>query len=357
MEISDVTRARLHNQLLTHQHKSGPAKIVQWLGAVQAQNYAGAKLALGQRQVNLTEAEIEKAINDGKILRTHVLRPTWHFVVPADIRWMLQLSRPRQLALNAYYYSKIGLDDKLLNRSNKIIAKALKGHNYLTRDEIVATLKESGIDIPNRLSYTFLMFHAEINALICSGPRKGKQQTYALLDERVPATAKLTDDQALAELAKRYFLSRGPATVKDFSWWSGLTLTTAKKGLEMIKESLLSEKIDNHTYWYKPSTKIPSSAGLQLLPNYDEYLVSYDDRSAAFDETKNKLPGSRTNILDYPIIVLDGSVIGVWKKTVKNQTILVETDLFIKLSPINKKELQRAVKRYGDFIGLEAKLV
>jgi len=217
-----IAQQRLQNHHLSHPQLKRPDAIVAWLGAVQAQEYAGAKWALVQRMPGATDAAIEQAFTDGAILRTHLLRPTWHFVTPADIRWMLALTAPRVHALNAYYYRKCELDKTIFARSHDALVNALQGGKQLMREEVRTVLEQAGIATKGDLRFAYLMMHAELDGIVCSGARRGKQFTYALVEERVPPTRKVDRDEALAELVKRYFTSHGPATVQDFTWWSGL---------------------------------------------------------------------------------------------------------------------------------------
>src|SRR5512141_1191648 len=201
----DVIRRRLHNQLLSQTECTEPAQVVEQFGAVQAQDYAGAKWALGQRLRNgTTDAALDKAFNEGKILRTHVMRPTWHFVTPADIRWMLALTAPRVLSLLAYGDRLLGLDKTALKQSNAVLAKALKGGRQLMRSELKPILQKNGFHTEG-LHLGHLLIHAELDGVICSGGKRGKQFTYALLDERAPQAKSLEREEALAELTKRYF--------------------------------------------------------------------------------------------------------------------------------------------------------
>src|SRR5688572_10872776 len=233
MSLFAIPTQRLHNQHISQVGFRQPAEVVGWLGAVQAQDYAAAKWALALRAPGLTDADVDRALADGSILRTHVLRPTWHFVLPDDIRWMLALTAPRINALSAYYYRQMGLDDATFARSNDVLAKALQGGQQRTREELAAVLHQAGIYNGELLAFTYLMIRAELDGVVCSGARRGKQFTYALLDERAPQARQLTRDEALAELARRYFSGHGPATLADFVWWSGLTVTDARSGLEM----------------------------------------------------------------------------------------------------------------------------
>src|SRR6185503_5208433 len=236
----NITGLRLANQKLSTSTFKSPAEVVSWLGAVQAQDYAGAKWAVALRAPGLTDSDIEQAFTDGKILRTHVMRPTWHFVLPEDIRWMLELTAPRVLAAIAYMDRQLGLDKAIIKRSNAILAKALQGGNQLTRAELGSILQRSRVNTDD-LRLGHLLSHAEVDGIICSGGRRGKQFTYALIDERAPRARTLKRDEALAELTRRYFVSHGPATVQDFVWWSGLTTADARNGLEMNKSRLIQE--------------------------------------------------------------------------------------------------------------------
>ena len=237
MKRQDIIALRLHNQGLLNHSFTKPADLVRWLGAVQSQDYAGAKWALANRLKNPVEAEIEMALDKGDILRTHVLRPTWHFVLPEDIRWMIDLTEPRISALSAKYFRDLNLDKTVLKRSNKIIEKTLQSGRHLTRKELGEALEKVGI-ATNDLRLTYIIFRAELDQLICNGAKRGKQFTYALLDQRAPNAKRLQQDEALTELGFRYFNSRGPATTKDFTWWSGLSPIDSKRGIEIIKSQL-----------------------------------------------------------------------------------------------------------------------
>ena len=265
---------------------------------------------------------IEQAFTDGTILRTHILRPTWHFVLPADIRWMLALTAPRIIAASAYYYRTLGLDDTVFSHSNAVLAKALQGGKQLTRPELVSVLQQAGIVTDDLQRFTYIIMRAELDGIICSGGRRGKQFTYALLDERAPQARILDREEALAELAGRYFTSHGPATLQDFVWWSGLTVADARIGLELVTSQLMHEVIDGQTYWR--SASMPSAKDLSqtiyLLPNFDEYTVGYTDRSAIFDMSDAEKFDTPGNVLN-PTIVLDGLVVGTWKRTIKKDTV------------------------------------
>jgi hypothetical protein len=229
MNPRDMASQRLAQQLLTESALDRPEDVVGWLGAVQAQEYAGAKWGIGLRTRGLSDGLLDRAFDEGRLLRTHLLRPTWHFVTPADIRWLLALTGPRVHAHNAHRYRELGLEASTLARSHDVLAAALAGGRWLTRPELAAVLEGAGLSAEGQ-RMPYLLMHAELEGVICSGPRRGKQFTYALLDERVPAAPVLDQDAALAELARRYLRTRGPATVHDFAWWSGLTVTAIRQG-------------------------------------------------------------------------------------------------------------------------------
>jgi hypothetical protein len=345
----DIAQQRLHNQRIADSPFEKPADVVQWLGAVQAQDYAAAKWAVGLRSRGVTDDDIEQAFTDGALLRTHVMRPTWHFVSPADIRWMLTLTAPRVNALNAYYYHKLGLDDAVFMHSNAVLAKALQGGKQLTRAELISVLKQSGI-ATDTLGFLYLLGRAELDGIVCSGARRGKQFTYALLEERAPQARVLDRDEALAELARRYFTSHGPGTLQDFGWWSGLTAADARAGLEMVKSQFINEAIGGQTYWLSPSmptTKVASPTA-HLLPAYDEYTVAYKDRSAILDPVHAEQ--ARNGILS-PTIAVNGQIVGTWKRTLTKDAVILTPNL---LTPLNKAEtraLAASVNRYGAFLG------
>src|SRR3954453_1696849 len=247
----DVAIQRLRNQRLLGTPFAAPEDVVRWLGAVQSQDYAGGKWAIAQRTRAGTDADIDRARADGRILRPHVLRPTWHFVLPDDVRWMLALTAPRVRTAMATYDRKLALDGGVFRRSQALLRRALGGGGALARGERARTLGGAGIEASGqRLGH--IMMRAELDALVTSGPRRGKQSTYALLDERVPPRRMLERDEALAALAGRYFNSHGPALPHDFAWWSGLTVSDARRGIESASPRLGSTTVDGRTYWHAP---------------------------------------------------------------------------------------------------------
>ncbi len=354
----DIAQQRLHNQLITRQTFEKPDDVVKWLCAVQAQDYAAAKWALGLRMQNSTDDLIEQAFTDGTILRTHVMRPTWHFVLPTDIRWMLALTAPRVKAAIAYYDRTHGLDDTVITKTNALLAKALQGGKQLTRPELVPVLQQAGIATDNLQRIGHVIMHAELDGIICSGTRRGKQFTYALLDERAPQARTLDHDEALAEFARRYFTSHGPATLQDFVWWSGLSTADARAGLEMVNPQLMQEAIDGQAHWFSMSTSPAQdiSPNAYLLPNFDEYIVGYTDRSAIFDASHIQKLDARGNVLFNHTIVLEGRVVGTWKRTLKKDAVILTPTLFTPLNKAESRAFAASAHRYGEFLGLSVNL-
>jgi hypothetical protein len=353
----DIAHQRLHNQLITRPTFEKPDDVVEWLGAVQAQDYAAAKWAVGLRLQGTTDDDIEQAFTHGAILRTHLMRPTWHFVSPADIRWILALTAPRVNAVSAYYYRKLALDDAVFMHSNAVLAKALQGGKQFTRPELASVLQQAGIATDDLQRFTYIMMRAELDGIVCSGARRGKQFTYALLDERAPQARTLDRDEALAQFARRYFTSHGPATLQDFVWWSGLTVADARAGLEMVTSQLMHEVVDGQTYWFStsapPANDPPQT--IYLLPNFDEYTVGYTDRSAVIDVSDATKFDTRGNVLN-PTIVMDGRVVGTWKRTLKKDAVIITPSLFAPLNEAETRALAAAANRYGAFLDLPVNL-
>ena len=247
MNHSEIRNHRLFNQKIIDTDLETSHEIVCWMGAMQAQEYAMAKWAIGLRSKGLSNSDVENAFNSGQILRTHFLRPTWHFVSPADIRWMLELTAPRVQQINSFMYRKMNYELAFLNKTNEILAKALEGKKYLTRTELQEILKQKNV-LADGVGLSCIMMYAELERVICSGPRKGKQFTYALLDERVPPVKPLTRQEALRELSIRYFTSRGPATLKDFATWSGLSMKDVKEGANLLTSNFARKTIDSQEF-------------------------------------------------------------------------------------------------------------
>lgn len=342
---------RLANQQLFGSRFQQAADLVRWFGAIQSQEYAMAKWAVGVRVSGIDDATVEQAFNDGQILRTHVLRPTWHFVAPGDIRWMLALSAPRVRAASAYMHRQVGLDDAMFRRSNAAIARALRGGQQLTRAALQRELEHAGI-IAHGTKLVYLLMHAELDGLICSGARQERQFTYALLEERVPKAPPLDRDTALIELARRYYRSRGPATKKDFAWWSGLTMKDASAATAGLGTEFSRDNIDGREHFFPTvasmSRKRPTPV---LLPEFDEYGIAYQDRTALFGP-----PGSQREKLSpasaySQTIIVDGRIIGHWRRTEARGSMGLEFALRTPLPSRVHREIISAAERYAAFLG------
>lgn len=347
MKPTDIARLRLFNQHLASQRFKRPAEIVAYLGAVQAQDYAGSKWALGTRMQKSEDSAIDKALADGSIVRTHVLRPTWHFVTPADARWMIELTAPRVAVLAAGRHRQLKLDSNTFKKSNDAFAKALEG-KQLSRPDMAVVLHNVGVDT-NEERFSHILMQAELDCVICSGGRQDKQFTYALFDDRIGNWPGFTREEAIAALVKRYFISRGPATIHDFAWWSGLTIADTKAGIEANKDELITVEVNGLSYWMSSSQQdISGRAPLAyLLPAYDEYAVAYNDRSIAINK---KYKEQTQHIIFAPAVLIDGKVAGTWRRTLKGCEAKIELSLFGKISPAKIKAIDRAIARYKNFI-------
>ncbi len=347
---------RLYNQQLVQHQFDSPEEVVGWFGAVQSQDYLGAKWAVGQRYLNGKDAEIDEAFNRGSILRTHLLRPTWHFVLPKDIGWILDLTAPRVKVALSSYLRKLEINADLISRSSHVLGKAVEGGNYLTRSELASILARSGIDTES-LRLNHLLILAELDKVICSGPRRGKQFTYALFEERASQARSFARDEALVELARRYFTSHGPATLKDFTWWSGLTTVDARQALESISSLLTREEMNGKMYWFL-ETSLPQediSHFATLLPNYDEFTVGYSDRSAIFERHQLAQFHVRGDVLNN-ILLLEGCLAGVWKRILQKDEVVLDLQPFERFSESETLSIATAARRYGKFLGLPIRI-
>ncbi|KAA9355292.1 winged helix DNA-binding domain-containing protein [Larkinella humicola] len=352
MTHSDLVQYRLHHQHLTQSWLTTPGDLVAWFGAVQGQDYAAGKWALGNRLPGSTDAGIEQAIADRTILRTWPMRGTLHFVAAADIHWILDLNQPRLQTLYASHFRRLELSEPVIAKSKAVFTKALSGGHHLTRSELKTALEQAGIPAhENRLS--LLLARASYDRLLCHGVRRDKEFTFTLLDDWVPPTKPLLREEALAEWTRRYFTSHGPATLADFSWWSGLTLTDAKIGMDLIKSGFVSEVVAGQTYWMPASlpTLHDHITTAYLLPVYDEYLVAYKDRSGPLGGLDPAQIAKTGNGIFSPVIVIDGRVAGTWKRTLKKDSVWIETSLFTTLTDAQQQALSDAKERYRRFLG------
>src|SRR5215210_7752775 len=285
MTDKDIARQRLANQRIEGEKFERPEEVVRWLGAMQAQDYPQALWAIGLRLRTATVEDVEQAISDGKIVRTWPMRGTLHFVPPEDVGWRLELSASRILARDGRRLAQLGLDEGIMERCKELFYEALKGNRRLTRPEMMRVLEEAGVGTEKQRGYHILWYLSQ-SGVICPGPMHGKQQTFVLLDEWVSQSRALSREEALAELAARYFASHGPATVHDLAWWAGLTVTEVRSGLEAAMPELVSEKIEGKEYWMAddaPDHAAHDGSSVHLLPAFDEFLLGYKDRGAVLN--------------------------------------------------------------------------
>jgi len=357
LDQDNISSLRSFNQQITTSRFKTAKEIAGWLGAIQAQDYNMAKWALGIRLQNSTEIAINNEIDSGSIIRTHLLRPTWHIVSSNDIYWIQELTAPQIKSSLKFRDKQLGLTDTIFRKCNKIFEKTLRDRNHKTREELIQELINAKIDIGNnRASHIFL--RAEIDGIICSGKQKGGKPTYAILAEWVPVKNRIYRDEALKELALRYFTSRGPATIQDFSWWSGLSSRNSTLALELNKPDLVSETIEGKTYWFVYTSDItkPVKKEIYLLPAFDELLISYRDRTASLLSIDNKKTISVNGIF-YPTILMGGQIIGTWKHNITGNHIILTMNIFKTGYSDFAKIYSKSTYRYSKFYNKETEIL
>src|SRR3954470_18306533 len=349
-----VASQRMRTQRLAGVGFSAPADVVRWSGAVQAQDFPGALWALGLRTAGATEASVEQAIADRQIVRSWPLRGTLHFTTPEDLRWMLQHFAPRIATRAALHFRQLGLDARAFARAEAAIVRGLEGGRQLSRPRLYALFERAGITTGGGRGAHVLWKMAH-QGLICFGVREAKQHTFALLEEWAPQTRRLSRDEALAELAQRYFASHGPATLQDFTWWSGLSASDARRATEATRPAALH--LAPHTRAPRASSARGAAAHsphVVLLPPYDEYTVAYIDRRAALDP---KHAAAARNGISSPIIVVDGRIVGTWTRRVERDAVVIDLKPFARPTGQAARGIAAAAARYGRFLGLPARVL
>lgn len=349
----DLGTLRLASQCIAVDNHATPEDVVRWMGALQAQDYMQAVWAVGLRTRSATLADVEQALEDARIVRTWPMRGTLHFVPPEDARWMLALSAARMLAADGRRMAQLELTTDIIVRCQDVFCGALSGGKRLSRPAMMNLLEEAGISTRGQRGYHILWYLAQ-SGVLCMGPMENKQQTFVLLDEWAPTARDLPREEALAELARRYFTSHGPATVHDFAWWAGITLTDARQGLAAAQAELVAETVEDNEYWRGADTPSPDEVtgpAIHLLPGYDEYLLGYKDRSAvlAAEHAQKIVPGN--NGVFRALIVVAGQVVGTWQRKIKKKSVDVTLHPFIRLSHDDEQVID-AAQAYADFIGL-----
>jgi hypothetical protein len=336
---------------LRHPEWNEPEKLVAWMGAIQAQDYGMSKWAVGVRLKSATVGDVEAALNRGDILRTHVMRPTWHLVAAENIRWMLQLSKERLKSSGKSRDRDLEITEELYSKCNRHIIKILEGNRHLTRQEIGGELTKAGIAVNTSRMIHFMM-RAETEGIVCSGIDKGKKQTYALLDERVPPVKALHREEALAALATNYFRSHSPAGLQDFVWWSGLSVKEAKQAVGLIQPELFC---DGHLWIHSSSCNRVYSEDnrLHFLPAFDEYVIAYKDRTNILAVEHQPKAFSKNGIFQ-PVIIHNGQIVGVWKKAANKNRIEFQPSFFEEMS-LSDDRIKIATDRYEAFLGISHK--
>ncbi len=352
--FASMTPAIITSHRLIQQHLSAspfhkPADVVSYMGAMQAQDYLGSLWAIALRTKKSTEADIEKAIADKTIVRTWPMRGTLHFTSSENVRWMLEYLAPRPIARAATQHRKEGLTGNEFKKSRQVLEQELRDGHLLTRDEMYATLEKKKISCKGQRGMHIIVQLAQ-EGFICLATHKGKQHTFALLEEWIPKSNMVSKEEALYKLTLTYFTTRGPATLHDFIWWSGLSPQDARTAIQSTESKLKQLDINDINYWMK-STKPVNKTSTLFLPPFDEYLIAYKDRSATVDKAHAHHVRSSANGLLSPIIVHDGKIAGTWRREIGKDSVKISTQLF-STSKISKTALTKEAERYGKFLGL-----
>lgn len=358
MKLEDIAHYRLASLQIAKTRLSKAEEVVAFLGAMQGQDYQGSLWAIGLRLQGSLQTEIEQAINKGRIVRTWLMRGTLHFAAAKDLHWMLDLFASGLLKSGTSRDQRLGFDKTIYKRCEKILVKALQGHKQLMRDEIYSLLEQGGIQTSSQRGY-HILWRLGLEGLICFAAYHGKQPSFALLDEWVPKAKSLSQAEAAAELAKRYFTSHGPATLQDFTRWSGLKVAEAKTALQEHSSSLIQKTMEGINYWLAPDVilaKNPTKAKAYLLPGFDEYILGYKNRSAVLEDkfSGKIIPGNNGVFL--PTLIIDGQVLGTWRRTSKKTKVVINLLPFGKLSANQRNLLHEAAERYGSFLNLPVTL-
>jgi hypothetical protein len=355
MTPDDILQRRLENQRIARASFRRAEDVVAWFGAMQAQDYLGSLWAIGQRMLAATEATVEAAESRRAIVRTWPMRGTLHFVAAADVRWMTQLLAPKVIARNAARLKRdVDLHPRVISRCRDVVARALEGGKRLERAQIYQALDARKIRTGASRGLHILWWLAN-EGTICLAGRQGKQHTFALLDEWIPKSRALEKEAALAELASRYFTSHGPATIRDFMWWAGVTAKDAKAAIDGAGRRLASDVVDGVHYWSGGRRNVrrahaprDSTSSVKLLPAYDEFTVGYEDRSLLVEGRESEGFG-----LLSPVVIIGGRVVGMWKRTIVRNAVRVDTKLNRALTLPEKTALRDAMEKYREFLVLD----
>jgi hypothetical protein len=353
---ADIARQRLSAQRIATTAFTRAEEAVAWLGAVQAQDYLGALWAVGLRLRNASDKDVERALAERKIVRMWPMRGTLHFVAAADARWMTELLAPRAVAAAAGRERSLGIDEPTLSCARRLLVKNLQGGRRLTRPAVYRILEQAKIATGGSRGL-HVLWRLSLDCLICFGPREGKQHTFVLFDEWLERTQGRPREEALAELAQRYFTGHGPATIRDFAWWAGLTLADARLAVSLAGDWIEEATIDGQALWSgrSPPPSAATGARAHILPAFDEFLVGYADRAAAI-ESPHKLHVNAGGGILNPTIVVDGRVVGTWKRRLERREVVLALAPFAAMNRTKTEAVSLALQRYGHFLGLDVRL-
>jgi hypothetical protein len=354
MNAADARRHRFFNHGLAHLASASPAEVVTWFGAMQAQDYASARWAPGVRSPALSDVQVEQAIDARSIVRVWSLRSTLHLIAAADVHWLLGLVGPAMLARSAAMYRPLGLEEAGFAPVRDALEEILQGRQLL-REELFAALEARGIDTGGQRG-SRILYRAGLSSCICAASLRGRQTTFALLDEwlaSIPRSRFADRDQALGELALRYFRSHGPASLRDFTWWSGLGAHDARRALVIAKPVLCQTQIDGQDAWYveMPVTPTAHAPRAHLLPAFDEYFLGYADRSLALPATHFSRVMTNNGIFR-PAVLLDGEIVGVWARSFSRGRVAITHELFRPMDTAAEQAIVVAAQRYAAFVDM-----
>jgi hypothetical protein len=348
--VFDIAAQRMRRQRIEGAGFASPEEVVTAQLAVQAQDYLGGLWALGLRMRKASEALVEQALAERRIVRSWPLRGTLHFVAAEDVRWLLDIAAPRVLQRHRRrLLDEFDIDDKDCTQARKVCERVLAGGRALTRDALYAAFDAARIVTEGQRGLHLTWSLAQ-QGVLCLGAREGKQHTFVLLDEWLPPMRRLARDDALAELARRYFTSRGPATVQDFCWWSGLSAADAAAAFALVRSEFECERIEAREFWFAPlatSKRAPPSSRIHLLPAYDEYTVAYNDRSAVLDAAHAKRSG---NGIFKPAVLIDGRIAGTWKRELGKNSVALTAQPFGSWDAEQRAAFEQAAARYAAFL-------
>jgi hypothetical protein len=352
----DIARWRLRTQHLVSPYAASAREAVGSLLAVQAENPSQAAWAVASRTQNPDQADLAALLDSGAVLRTHVLRPTWHFVRAEDIGWLLDLTGPRVRRVTGQQLRDAhGLDERSTGQTLAALTQVLASRGQLTRAQLAQELRERGIRGSGQM-LMILLAHAELGGLVCSGQVADGEHTYALMDERVPAPRRLGRTEALAELAVRYFTGHGPATERDLAYWATLTLTDVRAGLLQVRDQLDSFQHDGRTFWHAPGDPPcgPMKPAGHLLQILDEMYRGYQDSRWLLDAAGD-VPRSRETATGMALV--DGQLLAAMRRTIASDQVRFDLRPYRELTPAETEALNQAAGRYGEYLRLEGRLI